>query len=77
MSGYKPLPSRVLAPELTAAAQEQLSPAERELLDRACEMLAGSLRASRSRNSHGNMVGPVYAREIIAAVGRYLVEHTF
>jgi hypothetical protein len=31
MSGkYKPLPSRVLTPEVTAAAREQLSPAERE-----------------------------------------------
>lgn len=70
MNEYKPLPSRVLTSRMTAAAREKLSPAERERLDLVCERLADWLRVGKRRN----MVGPVYAREIVAALGRFMVE---
>jgi len=67
---YKSLSSRILTTEVTAAARDSLSPAKRELLDRMCKRLAESLRLDKRRS----MIGPVSAREIIAAVGRLLVE---
>lgn len=61
---YKPLGSRVFTARVTAAAREQLSPAERERIDAVCARLSESMRHC----------GPSFAREIVAAIGRLMVE---
>ena len=75
---YRARSSRVFTTEVTAAARQKLDPTDQLHVDLACERLVESLHADEP--VHGRQrsgIGPVYAREIVAALGRYLAEHTF
>ena len=62
----------VFTPQMTEKALDRLPPYQKQLIERASSRLAKWLR-SAARPSR-NMVGPVAAREILAAVGRVILE---
>jgi len=62
----------VFTPQMTEKALDRLPPYQKLLIWNSCLRLAKSLR-SAAGPSH-NMVGPVTAREILAAVGRVILE---
>lgn len=74
---YKPRNSRIFTTAVTAAAREGLEPADRLYVDLACERLVESLHAAEP--VHGRQrsgIGPALAREIVAALGRLMVERS-
>lgn len=75
---YKPRSSQIFTTEVTAAAREGLEPTDRLYVDLACERLVESLHADEP--AHGRRrsgIGPALAREIVAALGRFMVERSF
>lgn len=63
---YRPPENQILAPTVLTAAIARLDPGDRELVERVCARVIE--RFSRVA------IGPVIAREIVAAIGRLIEE---